>query len=136
MHQEWADKWVEALRSGKYNQTRGKLKEITLTCEAFCCLGVLCDIVGVKWADNVGTISVTSVRGVPLPYPHAHTLPKEVMAICGMRSDSGYMSDNHTTTLSLGNRNDGCNGTGPFPSCKPHTFNEISDIIAANVGAL
>lgn len=38
-------KWVDALRSGKYKQARGKLKN---RAGGFCCLGVLCDIVGVK----------------------------------------------------------------------------------------
>ena len=38
--------WLEALRSGKYRQTEGKLKEATYSGEneAFCCLGVLCDL--------------------------------------------------------------------------------------------
>jgi hypothetical protein len=39
---------VEALRSGKYVQTRGKLREAGG--EAFCCLGVACEISNVvKW---------------------------------------------------------------------------------------
>jgi len=33
-------KWLEALRSGEYEQTRGKLKDD----KGFCCLGVLCDL--------------------------------------------------------------------------------------------
>lgn len=33
-------KWVKALRSGKYKQTIGKLKNE----DGYCCLGVLCDI--------------------------------------------------------------------------------------------
>ena len=32
--------WLEALRSGKYKQTKNTLR----TPEGFCCLGVLCDI--------------------------------------------------------------------------------------------
>ncbi len=35
-------KWVEALRSGKYQQTKGRLRGDG----GFCCLGVLCDISG------------------------------------------------------------------------------------------
>ena len=35
-------KWVEALRSGIYDQDKLKLK----TDEGYCCLGVLCDILG------------------------------------------------------------------------------------------
>lgn len=36
-------KWLEALRSGKYKQGRGKLRSVD---DEFCCLGVLCDISG------------------------------------------------------------------------------------------
>jgi hypothetical protein len=42
MYKKYADKWVKALRSGKYNQGRGKLNDGD---ENFCCLGVLCEIV-------------------------------------------------------------------------------------------
>jgi hypothetical protein len=42
-------KWVEALRSGKYQQARGKLRKG----EKFCCLGVLCDLVdSSKWSRS------------------------------------------------------------------------------------
>lgn len=34
------NKWVKALRSGKYQQTTGALREG----DSFCCLGVLCNI--------------------------------------------------------------------------------------------
>lgn len=43
MKKDIAMKWVEALRSGKYKQTRGTLKNN----EGFCCLGVLCEINGI-----------------------------------------------------------------------------------------
>jgi len=46
MKKEIADKWVAALKSGKYEQSRLRLK----TSEGYCCLGVLCDISGLgKW---------------------------------------------------------------------------------------
>jgi hypothetical protein len=39
-------KWVEALRSGDYQQTTGTLRDG----DSFCCLGVLCDISGAgRW---------------------------------------------------------------------------------------
>lgn len=40
MDKELKHRWVEALRSGKYQQTRQKLRESN----EFCCLGVLCDV--------------------------------------------------------------------------------------------
>jgi hypothetical protein len=41
-------KWVDALRSGNYKQTRGVLRG--LASQGFCCLGVACDVSGItKW---------------------------------------------------------------------------------------
>ena len=40
MNKKDAMKWVKALRSGKYKQTKGILKNS----KGFCCLGVLCEI--------------------------------------------------------------------------------------------
>ena len=52
MKKEIKDRWVEALRSGDYQQGERALKEG----ENFCCLGVLCDLhakeVGGSWADS------------------------------------------------------------------------------------
>lgn len=45
MNKEWAMKWVEALRSGKY--TQGKCMLETLDGRN-CCLGVLCRITGME----------------------------------------------------------------------------------------
>jgi hypothetical protein len=42
MDAEIKAKWVEALRSGKYEQGQNRLRRG----DAFCCLGVLCDVVG------------------------------------------------------------------------------------------
>lgn len=40
MNSEIKDKWLKALRSGKYKQTTGVLK----ASDSYCCLGVLCDV--------------------------------------------------------------------------------------------
>lgn len=40
MNRNWKKRWVAALRSGQYKQTRKKLTNGT----AFCCLGVLCNL--------------------------------------------------------------------------------------------
>ena len=37
-------KWLKALRSGEYDQTRGKLLRRTSSGDRFCCLGVLCNL--------------------------------------------------------------------------------------------
>jgi hypothetical protein len=55
MKQEWKDKWTAALRSGKYKQGKGKLRNFDNT---YCCLGVLCDILpGGRWKDATETAS-------------------------------------------------------------------------------
>jgi hypothetical protein len=49
MMKTWKKKWIKALRSGNYKQTRGTLKND----EGFCCLGVLCDIhPKVTWGER------------------------------------------------------------------------------------
>lgn len=52
MNHEIKAKWVAALRSGEYKQGRGSLRER----DAYCCLGVLCDIhareTGCRWGDR------------------------------------------------------------------------------------
>lgn len=40
MKQEVKKKWIKALRSGEYKQTRERLKDN----KGYCCLGVLCDL--------------------------------------------------------------------------------------------
>lgn len=50
MNPEIKAKWIEALRSGKYQQTAGTLRNN----DGFCCLGVLCDVMGSTW-DEHGT---------------------------------------------------------------------------------
>jgi hypothetical protein len=57
MNKVWKDKWVKALRSGRYKQAQGTLEVSGVG--ANCCLGVLCRIAGVKKIIRVehGTIS-------------------------------------------------------------------------------
>lgn len=40
-------KWIEALRGNKYKQIAGTLREG----DQFCCLGVLCDVMGARWSS-------------------------------------------------------------------------------------
>lgn len=46
MNPELKAKWIEALRSGKYQQAKARLR----TAESrFCCLGVLAEVQGATW---------------------------------------------------------------------------------------
>lgn len=40
---EWKARWLEALRSGKYQQGKYRLRDNADGADRFCCLGVLCD---------------------------------------------------------------------------------------------
>lgn len=92
-------KWVKALRSGKYEQARGCLKSNN----AFCCLGVLADLVGVKFDK--------------FDYPKLHGW------------DGNYntlLPIDEPTSVVLYEKND---GVGQHE----HSFDEIADFIEANL---
>jgi hypothetical protein len=56
MDAEIKTKWVEALRSGNYKQTKAGLRKG----DNFCCLGVLCDVVSPEgWTDKVNNLGYT-----------------------------------------------------------------------------
>lgn len=59
MKKEVAKAWVEALRSGKYKQGKGWLRQEEPGVEpTFCCLGVLCDLSGQgRWKESAGSTS-------------------------------------------------------------------------------
>lgn len=44
MNKKIADKWVKALRSGKYKQGQYMLEYVDNKSTKYCCLGVLCDL--------------------------------------------------------------------------------------------
>lgn len=73
-------KWVKALRSGKYKQAEGQLRDG----DRFCCLGVLCDVLGMKWNGN-------EVAGKSL------SLPKFAQRAVGLRRDEGEHGDEQET---------------------------------------
>lgn len=47
MDKDLAMKWVDALRSGKYEQGKERLRTLD---DKFCCLGVLANIENLKWS--------------------------------------------------------------------------------------
>lgn len=48
MRSELQQKWIDALKSGKYNQTTGVLHDQY----GFCCLGVVCDVIEPNWDED------------------------------------------------------------------------------------
>lgn len=74
MDKEWKEKWIEALRSGKYNQTTGALSDD----DGYCCLGILCLIQKQNFQEDFGTMETDnlSCKGYDcgLPYEEAQKL--------------------------------------------------------------
>lgn len=58
MNSEIKAKWIEALRSGKYQQGQDVLKNTSSERACFCCLGVLCDISNLgAWDESAYVIN-------------------------------------------------------------------------------
>lgn len=116
MKPEIAKIWVEALRSGEYEQGRNNLN-----CEnKFCCLGVLCELAiknGLKIKKQIGHYDQVVIYNCKSTYP-----PAEVIEWAGMWSRYGVFNGE---TNSLANLND--NGK---------SFAYIADIIETNVEKL
>jgi hypothetical protein len=105
-------KWVEALRSGKYQQGKGALRNSD---NRYCCLGVLCDIVGVPSElpeDSDHYIFTTKDNGKISGY-----LNPEIAAMVGLKSVVG----GGTSGMSLAGMND-----------RSTPFTEIADVIENN----
>ena len=68
------ERWIEALRSGKYEQTQNNLRDVN----GYCCLGVLCDVIiketepeqGWELDEDKNTYSLFDIHygGLPTPY--------------------------------------------------------------------
>ena len=121
MNPEVKAKWVEALRSGEYRQTKGYLHR---NGGGFCCLGVLCDVAVKDGLDirtevsrmYVGHRGYTSYAGETL------TLPEPVAEWAGIvteKPDEGTLSDPVVGGQSLSTWNDEDNAK----------LHEIADLI-------
>lgn len=93
MDPELKKKWVDALRSGRYNQTIAHLKvvqsfhsgEETIN-PGYCCLGVLCEVAGVEWKPGYQKSKVTCSAVVPEGDVITNFLPKSL----GIDSDTQW----------------------------------------------
>lgn len=115
MKKEYADKWIEALESGKYTQCMGKLFDG----KNYCCLGVACDIfldqefVETDSEDTSYVVEGTR-EGLELPY--------FLMEEMGMKKSYGQLLENdNSINASLVNMNDG-----------GRSFEEIAQAIREN----
>lgn len=89
---EFATKWVEALRSGKYRQGKGRLKNN----DSYCCLGVACEISGAteRQINHYAYIPKRSTVNVP-------TLLKSGCGVKGLICTISTMNDSGNTFLEI-----------------------------------
>lgn len=122
MREDIAKKWVEALRSGEYGQTKAALRSVAGDKVGYCCLGVLCELA----KEEVELEDYDSWEDF---YNHDkdEVLPSEVVNWADMfdtqgeRRDYGFWPIGKGETLWLTNVND-----------KGATFVEIADLIEKN----
>lgn len=106
--------WVQALRSGEYQQGKSCLNDGG----SMCCLGVLCDLhrkeFNGEWrpVDDRTRLTYGSSAG-------GHYLPHEVMQWAGLSDVNPKLRDGSF----LSNHNDG------YLMDRPRTFSEIADLI-------
>lgn len=93
--------WVEALRSGKYEQGRGRLRRL----DNYCCLGVLADVAGCAWSK--------ATDGRWKSERHTFDAPALARDFVGLSQGEGSFGDTCLT---------GINDSGK-------SFSEIADII-------
>ena len=93
-------KWVTALRSGKYEQVEGMLHSKN----GFCCLGVACDISGLgEWETN----SAPNEDGNSFVYytylGENDILPNELVEWLGLTHNMGTLNQNKNSDLTHAN---------------------------------
>ena len=86
---EHRQEWIEALRSGDYKQTTGRLRDEN----EYCCLGVACDISGIgRWKSYRGRIWEYTANEEYL-WTETSYLPVAVQQYFGMDTAEGsYLS--------------------------------------------
>lgn len=96
MNTEIAQRWVEALKSGEYEQGYGYLNKN----DKFCCLGVLCEL---AVHDGILEPAEYSPESGYKMYDHIHAsfLPPAVASWAGMESDNGQNYDTGETLVYL-----------------------------------
>lgn len=83
MNQRIKESWMEALRSGEYPQTQGRLRDGN----GFCCLGVLVDLFlkenEKEWIEDQFGYMVADIYGA-----EDETLPRGVMEWAGLSNSN------------------------------------------------
>lgn len=91
------DKWVAALKSGKYKQGRGQLNGEN----GYCCLGVLCEV----FIAEGGVLSVRHLSRVTEYNGETKYPPAPVLHWAGIRSISGMASGANYSVAAVNDSN-------------------------------
>lgn len=109
MKKEVAKKWIKALRSGKYKQGQGVLKQTTDNGQTYhCCLGVLCELYNQDMKDKKKkTLNETRYNGIHRLNKQNETLPLVVRNWSGLYGKYGDFKDGRDQIyFSLADMND------------------------------
>jgi hypothetical protein len=140
MKKDIAKKWVKALRSGKYKQGEGFLKEYNKKNQArYCCLGVLCELYNesmkknhkksLKITTREHTDYGTEGNGYVVFNNQGQSLPSAVKKWAGIKDETGefvYQQEDRYGRFGEYQNLSMLNDTG-------HKFSTIADIIEKNV---
>ncbi len=118
-------KWLEALRSGEYQQGRRQLRKG----DTYCCLGVLCDLHRKEtgegeWGGVVFDSNPYKTLDNGVTDWEDGTLPGAVREWAGLRDENPILNDIAIAVYNDGDYED---------NVEPHTFAEIADLIEAHL---
>lgn len=95
-------KWLDALKSGKYTHCLGRLGGIRNGIQKNCCLGVLCDILAVhKYVNEGGSISYDGMEAFPPIGIVRDAGLKDDRGSCGAERSLSLINDNTTSYASV-----------------------------------
>jgi hypothetical protein len=97
MKEKIKDRWVEALRSGKYNQGTYQLHNVEHN--KYCCLGVLCEL-----AREDGIVALEKDKYFSVKEPNDNSilmLPKAVSKWAGISTCAVYSEKNRASLAML-----------------------------------
>ena len=91
MKESVKEKWIEALKYGRYKQVKGHLKKMG----GYSCLGVLCDISDIGyWAKNkYSEVYARITFGHGLKFLDCNYLPQAVIRYAKIQSVSGALKE-------------------------------------------
>jgi hypothetical protein len=127
-------KWVEALRSGEYKQAKGKLHDTKN--DAFCCLGVLCKVMGAEFGPGQEEKENEDEDGMYMDtYDYVPVLNGRVLS----SNDDEELKDSFCKEIGIPHQfdlielNDGRGKLGDDNYKAPAPFSEIADYIEKNL---